>query len=108
MKTKVIALGLKVESSNETSVNEIITVSNNTGIHARPATMICQAAVKYSSTTIVFVKDGMEVDTRNPLSLMTFGAEKGAQLEVITEGPQAREAFNEIKALFDDKFGEGE
>lgn len=108
MKTKVIAFCLNISNTDPTKIEDVLTVINKDGVHGRPATLIAVSAMKYKETSIIFVKDGLEVEVTNPISLLAFGAEKGSQMQIKVDGPQAKEAYEEIKALFENKFGEEE
>ncbi len=83
-----------------------IEVKNEHGVHARPATKLAQLAGKYSSTLVVINK-GMEADCKSVISVMMLAAVKGTFLTLRADGSDEQAAVEEVKQLFDSKFGEG-
>lgn len=51
-------------------------------------------------------KDGVEVDGRNILGILTLVCPCGSRLTVRTEGSDAGEAMEALSRLIEDKFGE--
>ncbi len=83
----------------------IVVIRNKLGLHARAAAKLVEAAARFQSNVRV-KKDSESVDARSILGLMILGARIGTQIEVIAEGPDAREALSAILALIEAKFGE--
>ena len=83
----------------------IVVIRNKLGLHARAAAKLVEAAARFQSHVQV-KKENESVDARSILGLMILGARIGTQIEVIAEGPDAREALSAILALIDAKFGE--
>lgn len=84
---------------------KILTVRNRAGIHARPAALIAQAANKFSSE-ITLEKDGMVVNAKSIMGVITMAAAYNMQLTLKTEGSDESDAAAAIQALFDSKFEE--
>jgi len=82
-----------------------IEIKNKMGIHARPASLLVQITNKYMSD-IVIEKDGMTVNAKSILGIMTLAAPFGAKLLFRATGPDAEEALQKINELFDNKFNE--
>ena len=80
-------------------------ITNKLGLHARAAAKLVEAAARFQSN-IQVVKDGETVDARSILGLMMLNARPGTHIEVIADGPDAREALAAIMALIEAKFGE--
>jgi phosphocarrier protein len=80
---------------------------NETGLHARPASLFVAAAKKYQAN-IAVLKDGEEYDAKSILSVLSMGAYKGDILTISAVGDDEQEAVNELKGLIDDNFGERE
>ncbi|MBI3099307.1 MAG: HPr family phosphocarrier protein [Planctomycetes bacterium] len=81
-----------------------VTVLNKMGIHVRPATRISDVANRYPAD-VEIVKDGMSVDAKMPLGILTLAATEGTPLVLRAEGPGAEQALEELVALFASKFG---
>lgn len=82
-----------------------LTVVNKLGLHARPASMLVQLAMKFQST-IKVEKDEFIVDAKSIMGIMMLAAAKGTELLFKIEGPDEEEALNKIEELFAGGFGE--
>ncbi len=82
------------------------TLSNATGLHARPASLLVQTANKFTDTRIVLQKGEREVDARSLLSILSLGAAKGDTITIRCEGPREAEAMEALTALVEGGFGE--
>jgi phosphocarrier protein len=66
------------------------------GLHARPASDFVQLAERYSSE-IRLVKDGMRVNGKSILALLTLAAGKGSVVVLEVQGVDERDAFELLK-----------
>lgn len=87
------------------SESRSITVANEQGLHMRPAYLFAETAAKFQSE-IEVAKDDLRIDGKSVLSILTLGAAKGAQLELIATGPDAVEAVNTLAELMETGFPE--
>jgi phosphocarrier protein len=81
------------------------TITNQCGIHARPAALFVKAASRYDSDVLV-EKDGNKVSGKSIMGLMTLEASVGSKLKVTADGNDAEAVLNELQALVEGKFGE--
>jgi phosphocarrier protein HPr len=86
-------------------IEETLTVTNKKGIHTRPAAVLVKTAAKYSSDFTI-VKDGMEINGKSIIGVMSLAAEEGADLIIRVEGSDEQDAFQAIKAVFERGFDE--
>ena len=86
-------------------LSTIVTVLNPQGLHARPADLIVRQASQYESK-IEIGKLGEWVDAKSILSLLTLGAAQGTELGLQVQGPDAEEAIQALKDLFEQGFNE--
>lgn len=84
-----------------------ITIVNKLGLHARAAAKLVNTASGFRSE-IRLRRDSREANAKSIMGVMMLAASKGANLELEVEGPDEEEAFEAIKRLFSDKFGEGQ
>ncbi|MCL2472561.1 MAG: HPr family phosphocarrier protein [Treponema sp.] len=84
---------------------QIITVSNRAGIHARPAAVLVQAAKDYKSS-IYFEKGHERINGKSIMGILTLAAGYKTELKVIAEGEDEKEAVETIVHLFETKFEE--
>ena len=82
-----------------------ITIINELGIHARPAGMIANTSSRFVCD-IKLVKDGMEVNAKSIMGIMTLAAGKGCLIEVTAKGKDEADAVKAIEDLFTRKFDE--
>lgn len=80
------------------SFQKTLTVGNQLGIHARVATTVVQTMRNYAAR-VTIAKDGVEVDARSVLGLLLLAASPGSEITVRAEGPDCREAIEEIGRL---------
>lgn len=80
-----------------------LTLLNRYGLHVRPAGLFAKIASRFDAE-ITVEKDGAVVSGKSIMALMTLEATCGTVLKVTAEGPQAKEALDELEALVKRKF----
>ena len=84
-----------------------LSILHEVGLHARPASMFVQTAAKFSSD--IEVSHGeTTANAKSILSVLTLGAQKGAELIIKAEGDDADNALQTLEQLVLDNFGENE
>ncbi len=86
---------------------EVLTLRNRLGLHARAAAKFVHAAASFDSK-ISITKDGDEVDAKSILGLLLLAAGKGPELLVRVEGPDEEKALAALRDLVSRKFDEAE
>jgi PTS hybrid protein len=82
-----------------------LTLSNDVGLHARPAALLARSIVGLDAA--VTVRLGEETaDARSVLALMSLGARQGDRVEIRAAGEQAAEALQRVRDLVERKFDE--
>lgn len=66
-----------------------------TGIHARPATLLVQAASKFSSD-INLEYSGKSVNLKSIMGVMSLGVGQGSEISISAEGGDEKEAIDAI------------
>jgi phosphotransferase system HPr (HPr) family protein len=77
-------------------VREKVRLNIEIGLHARPAAEFVKIAEKFKSKIRV-CKDGIWVNGKSILSLLTLAAEKGSELIIEADGPDENEALKALK-----------
>ena len=85
-----------------------IVISNKLGLHARAAAKLTQLASRFSQTEIFIARGTQRVTAKSIMGVMMLAAGLGVTVTLDAEGADADTALADIKALFDNKFGEGE
>ena len=84
-----------------------VTIINNTGLHARPASDFVKEAKKYESAiTIKKVNGGDAVNAKSIMRLLSAGFSKGTVAEITAEGSDENVAVDALVALIESGFGE--
>ncbi|MCT2344120.1 phosphocarrier protein HPr [Niallia taxi] len=68
----------------------------DTGIHARPATLLVQAASKFDSEINLEYKE-KKVNLKSIMGVMSLGIGQGADIKIIAEGSDETEAINGLE-----------
>ncbi|MFA7074563.1 MAG: HPr family phosphocarrier protein [Endomicrobiaceae bacterium] len=80
-------------------------IVNKLGLHARPASLLVQTAMKFSSN-ISIIKDEYTIDGKSIMGLMMLAAGCGSELTVRIDGADENNAMKKIEELFISGFGE--
>jgi len=80
-------------------------IVNARGLHARASARFVATAAKFRSE-ITVVKGENSVSGRSIMGLMMLAAAKGTVVELIAEGPDAKEAIAALTSLIADGFQE--
>ncbi len=82
-------------------------VTNKLGLHARASAKLTQLASRFQSAVWI-ERNGRRVNAKSIMGVMMLAAGLGSTVELETDGSDEQAAIDEIEALFNDKFGEGE
>ena len=86
-------------------IEKIVTIKNKAGMHTRPAATIVKLAAKYKCEFFIS-RDGMNINGKSIIGVMTLAAEEGAELTLSFDGVDEEEAAKEIVDFFEIGFGE--
>lgn len=75
-----------------------IVISNDLGLHARPAAMVAQTAQKYASD-VYLITSGQKADAKSILDILSLAAIKGTTLNLHGKGKDAKHCVEEIANL---------
>jgi phosphotransferase system HPr (HPr) family protein len=73
-----------------------VTISNKSGLHARPASLFVEHAKNFSSEVFVAKPGSIQVNAKSILGILSLGVNKGSTIEISAQGPDAEEAVNEL------------
>lgn len=85
--------------------NKEVTVQNQVGLHARPATFFIQKANEYKST-IWIARDDRKVNAKSLLGVLSLGITKGVEITIIAEGVDEQEACEGLVELINSNFAQ--
>ncbi len=81
------------------------TVTNQVGLHARPATFFIQKANEFKSSIWV-EKDERKVNAKSLLGVLSLGIVKGTVINLIADGVDEKEAVDALVELLNSNFDE--
>ena len=82
-------------------------ISNRLGLHARASAKLTKLAGSFRSE-IFLSRNGRRVNAKSIMGVMMLAAGLGSEVEIEVDGPDEQAALTALRALIDDKFGEGQ
>ncbi len=82
-----------------------VTVQNQVGLHARPATFFIQKANEFKSSIWV-EKEERRVNAKSLLGVLSLGIMGGTAIRIIAGGPDEETAVDELVKLVETGFAE--
>lgn len=89
-------------------VSQIVKITNATGLHLRPAGLLCESAVKYKSKVIFKCGENYnyEANAKSVLSVLGACVKHGEEIELICEGEDEETALAELVNIIEGGLGE--
>ncbi len=84
-----------------------VTVNNQVGLHARPATFFIQKANEFKSSIWV-EKDERRINAKSLLGVLSLGIIKGMTMDIAADGPDEQEAVEALEQLINTNFSDYE
>lgn len=78
--------------------SEKVTILNETGLHARPASIFVNTAAKFKSE-LTIQKGEKQVNAKSILAVLSLGISKGTEITISAEGPDEEEAVGKLVEL---------
>ncbi|MDD2403495.1 MAG: HPr family phosphocarrier protein [Victivallaceae bacterium] len=91
--------------ADQKSIKLEFEITNQLGLHGRPASLFVQTAANFKSDIFV-EKDGAEVDGKSIMNLLMLAAGIGTKIRISAIGEDCEEAIMAIANLFKQKFNE--
>lgn len=86
-------------------ISQKVTIKNPTGLHLRPAGMLCKEAIKYKSL-ITFTFLGGTANAKSVLSVLGACVKCGDEIELVCEGEDEEQALQALVGLIESGLGE--
>lgn len=86
-------------------VHKDITVQNQVGLHARPATFFIQKANEYRSSIWV-EKEERRANAKSLLGVLSLGITGGTDIRIIADGNDENEALDALVKMVESGFAE--
>ena len=81
-------------------ISRSVTIQNNHGLHARPATFFIQKANSFKSSIWV-EKEDCRVNAKSLLGVLSLGIVKGTTITLIADGQDENEAVSGLSELIE-------
>lgn len=82
-----------------------VTIQNEVGLHARPATFFIQKANEFKSGIWIEKEDGRRVNAKSLLGVLSLGIGKGTQITLLADGSDEKDAVDALCDLVSGNFG---
>ena len=79
-------------------ISRSVTINNNVGLHARPATFFIQKANSFKASIWV-EKEDCRVNAKSLLGVLSLGITKGTNITIIADGGDEAEAVEGLATL---------
>lgn len=86
-------------------VSKKITITNESGLHARPAAVLAQAAMKCGSEITIVTPD-KSINPKSILNIMAAAIKKGTEIELQCNGITENEDLETLTQLIESGLGE--
>jgi phosphocarrier protein HPr len=86
-------------------IERTVKIINKAGLHTRPAATVVKMAAKYKCDFFIS-RDGMNINGKSIIGVMTLAAEEGAELILSFNGDDEEQAAEEIIHYFERGFDE--
>lgn len=88
-------------------VTQKVVVAEPSGLHLRPAGMLCEVCIKFESK-ILIRKGTNTVNAKSVLGLLAARVTQGDEVEIICEGPDEEKALQVIITTIENGFSQTE
>ena len=86
-------------------VSQKVTIKNPTGLHLRPAGILCREAMNFKSL-VTFLYRGNTANAKSVSSVLGACIKSGDEIELVCDGEDEEEALKVLVTLIEEGFGE--
>lgn len=83
-------------------MEKTIILSNESGLHARPAGILVNKAKNYESDIQIKYQD-KTVNAKSIMNLLSLGLSKGSEITIITKGEDEEKALNALVEILENQ-----
>jgi phosphotransferase system HPr (HPr) family protein len=89
-------------------IEATVTVTNDVGLHARPAATFVKTAKGFESdiTLTNLTRDAEPVDAKSLVKIFKAAVASGHEIRLTTDGPDEKDALDTLVGLIESNFGE--
>ena len=86
-------------------VSQKVIIKNPSGLHLRPAGVLCQEAIRFRSL-ITFTFRDTTANAKSVLSVLGAGVKRGDEIELVCQGEDEEQALERLVSVIEDGLGE--
>lgn len=86
-------------------VSQKITLTNGSGLHMRPASVLSQAMAPFASE-VTIVANGNEINAKSLMAIVAAAVKCGTEIEIRAEGADEQAALDKAVELIESGLGE--
>lgn len=86
-------------------VRQKVTIKNPTGLHLRPADILCRTALEFESKIYISFRNG-QYNAKSVLSVLGACVKSGNEIELVCEGEDEEQALKKLVKIIEDGLGE--
>lgn len=87
-------------------VSKKVKIVNATGLHLRPAGVLCDTAMKYNSKITFSTDNHYEANAKSVLSVLGACIKSGEEIEITCDGEDEEAALSDLVASIEGGLGE--
>ena len=87
-------------------VTEKVKITNPTGLHLRPAGILCELAMNYKCNVTFKTENNYEANAKSVLGVLGAGVKSGEEIEICCDGPDESEALAALVTAVSNGLGE--
>ncbi|MGN8645355.1 phosphocarrier protein HPr [Gracilibacillus sp. HCP3S3_G5_1] len=77
------------------AVEKTVTITDETGVHARPATVLVNKAGSFASD-MSLEYNGKSINLKSIMGVMSLGIPQGAEIKIVADGSDEQEALDAV------------
>lgn len=87
-------------------LSKLVTITNATGLHLRPAGVLCETAMKYNCKVTFKTDDNYEANAKSVLSVLGACVKPGQEIEIFCDGADEEAALEGMISAIESGLGE--
>ncbi|MDC7278881.1 HPr family phosphocarrier protein [Butyrivibrio fibrisolvens] len=87
-------------------VSQKVKIKNATGLHLRPAGLLCEIAMKYGCKVTFHTGDNYEANAKSVLSVLGACVKSGEEVEICCDGADEIDALADLVSSIEAGLGE--
>lgn len=87
-------------------LSKLVTITNATGLHLRPAGVLCETAMKYNCKVTFKTNDNYEANAKSVLSVLGACVKPGQEIEIFCDGEDEAAALEGMISAIESGLGE--